>query len=105
MVDIFYEIIQSNNLYLISNSSVKVANTKFNSSTNPYEIVLQGSSTIIPFTCVQSAIPEHDYHIKSIESLETFPVNSLVDVIGIVVSINITSSTIRKKNGTESKKM
>ncbi|XP_059073512.1 replication protein A 70 kDa DNA-binding subunit E-like [Cryptomeria japonica] len=100
LVDNFYHVIHSGSLYVISNGRIKVANTKYSSSTNPFEIILHDSSIVTPTTCIDSTIPKHSFHIKSIDSLQSFPINALVDVIGIVLSISPTS-TIRKRDGTE----
>lgn len=100
LVDRFYHVIKSNSTYVISNSHIKVTNTKYSSSTNPYKIFLHNSSTISPSTCIDSTIPMHNYHIKIIESLISLPINSLVDVIGILLSISL-ASTIHKRDDTE----
>ncbi|XP_059071827.1 replication protein A 70 kDa DNA-binding subunit E-like [Cryptomeria japonica] len=100
LVDSFYNVIHFGSLYVLSNGRIKVANTKYSSSTNPFEIILHNSSAISHSTCIDSTIPKHSFHIKSIDSLQSFPINSLVDVIGIVLSISPTS-TICKRDGTK----
>lgn len=99
-VEEFYHAIHSDSLYVISNGRIKVTNTKYSSSTNPYKIILLSSSTITPSTSLNSTIPTHTFHIKSIDSLSSLPINSLVDIIGILLAIS-PISTIRKRDGTE----
>ena len=103
VVDEFYNVIQPGCLYKISGGHIKVSNIKYSSSPNPYEIHLVRTSTVSPSTCLDSTIPNHSFHFRSIDSLDTFPINSLVDVIGILVSFT-PASTIRKRNNISTKK-
>ena len=103
IVEEFSNVIQLGGLYLISNGRVKVANMKYSSSTNPFEIVLHNSSTITVSTTTESTIPMQSLNIRSIESLQFLPIGLVVDVIGIVLSISSTS-TIRKIDGSEKNK-
>lgn len=47
-------------------------------------------------------IPTYTYHIKKIGSIGSLSNHTIVDVIGILVTITI-ASTIHKKDGTEVK--
>lgn len=96
LFDDFYNVVDSNSLYIISNGHIQVTNKKYSSLTNPFEFFLQKSSTITPSPCVDSIIPMHSLHIMSIDSLLSFPINSLVDVLGIFLFIS-PASTIHER--------
>ena len=80
VVEQFHNLIQLGIIYVISNGQVNVANTKYNSSTNPFEVVLHNSSTIALSKSVESTIPMHSFNIKSIESLQCLPINHVIDI-------------------------
>ena len=53
-------------------------------------------STIQPFLHEFPLISVHSFHFKTIDDLQATPLNSMVDLIGMVISIS-PASTIRKK--------
>ncbi|XP_038903763.1 replication protein A 70 kDa DNA-binding subunit C-like, partial [Benincasa hispida] len=70
---------------------------------NDYEIVLENTSTIQPCFEDDQSIPQQQFHFHQISEIEGMDSNSVVDVIGVVSSINPATSLMRK-NGTETQK-
>ncbi|XP_077238134.1 replication protein A 70 kDa DNA-binding subunit E-like [Tasmannia lanceolata] len=103
VADQFYDMIEVGKVYLISKGSLKQAQKNFNHLNNDWEIFLESTSTIQPCLEEDNSIPRQQFHFRSISDVEDMESNSMVDVIGIVSSIN-PSSTIMRKNGTETLK-
>ena len=100
LVNKFYEMIECNNIYGISNGCIKATNQRYNNLNNSYEIILNQSSTICASISIDSTIPKYMFHFRLIDSTGAWPINSLVDVISIVSSISSTS-TMHKRDGNE----
>jgi len=103
VVDRFYDKIDVGMVYFITNGSLKVAKKNFNHLKNDWEIFLESSSTVEPCFEGDGSIPQQQFHFRPIGDVENMENNAMVDVIGIVVSINL-SSTIMRKNGIETHK-
>ncbi|XP_077244745.1 replication protein A 70 kDa DNA-binding subunit A-like [Tasmannia lanceolata] len=100
VADQFYDVIEVGKVYLISKGSLKQAQKNFNHLNNDWEIFLESTSTIQPCLEEDNSIPRQQFNFRPISDIEGIESNSMVDVIGIVTSIN-PSSTIMRKNGTE----
>ena len=99
-VDSFYSQIEIGTVYTVSNGTIKTTNPAYNHLNNHIEIVLSSTSTIQPCLHAIPSIPVHSFHFKTIDDLQATPLNSMVDLIGMVISIS-PASTIRKKDGSE----
>lgn len=103
VADQFYNQIESGKVYFISKGSLKPAQKNYNHLKNDYEIFLENTSTIQPCFEDDQSIPQQQFHFHQISEIEGMDSNSVVDVIGIVSSINPATSLMRK-NGTETQK-
>ena len=64
------------------------------------EIFIGSSSTIQPCLDEYPLIPLYCFNFKTIQEIQTIPVNSMVDLVGLRISVSPTS-TIRKRDGVE----
>uniref|UniRef100_A0A1D1XHA3 Replication protein A subunit n=1 Tax=Anthurium amnicola TaxID=1678845 RepID=A0A1D1XHA3_9ARAE len=104
VADQFFDQIEAGKVYLISRGSLKpVLQKSFNHLNNEYEIFLESTSTIQPCLDEDDSIPHVQFNFRSIGEIEGIENNSVVDVIGLVSSIN-PATTILRKNGTETVK-
>ena len=95
-----YEQIQIGIVYMVSNGTVKASNPIFNHSKRHHEIFLGSSSTIQPCLDEYPLIPLYLFNFKIIQEIQTIPINSMVDLVGLVISVSPTS-TIQKRDGVE----
>ena len=95
-----YDQIQIGEVYIVSNGTVKASNPIFNHLKSHNEIFLGSSSTIQPCLDKYPLIPLHCFNFKTIQDIQTIPVNSMVDLLGLVFSVSFASS-IRKRDGVE----
>ena len=90
-----YDQTQIGIVYIVSNGTVKAFNPIFNHLKNHNEIFLGSSSTIKPCLDEYPLIPLYFFNFKTIHEIQTIPDNSMVDLVGLVISFSPTS-TIRK---------
>ncbi|KAI3790000.1 hypothetical protein L2E82_02809 [Cichorium intybus] len=103
VVDRFYDTIEVGKVYIISKGSLKPAKKNFNHLNNEWEIFLESSSTIDICNDEDSSIPQQQFSFKPISEIETLENNSILDIIGIVTSVN-PSVPILRKNGMETQR-
>lgn len=103
VADQFFGLIEVGKVYLISKGTLKPAQKSFNHLANDHEIFLDITSVVQPCFEDDSRIPKQQFHFKPISDIEGLESNSVVDVIGVVSSIS-PSSSIMRKNGTETQK-
>ncbi|CAH1425278.1 unnamed protein product [Lactuca virosa] len=103
VVDRFYDTIEVGKVYIISKGSLKPAKKNFNHLNNEWEIFLESSSTIDLCTDEDSSIPQQQFSFKPISEIETLENNSIIDIIGIVTSVD-PSVPILRKNGMETQR-
>ncbi|XP_010677435.2 replication protein A 70 kDa DNA-binding subunit A [Beta vulgaris subsp. vulgaris] len=103
VVDQFYSLIEVGKVYLISKGTLKLAQKNFNHLPNDHEIFLDTTSVVQPCFEDDSKIPRQQFHFQPISDIEGLENNAIVDVIGVVSSIS-PSSSIMRKNGTETQK-
>ncbi|BBH02742.1 Replication factor-A protein 1-related protein [Prunus dulcis] len=103
VADQFYNQIEVGKIYLISKGSLKAAQKAFNNLNNDHEITLDHASIIQPCFEDDDSIPKQNFHFCRISDVEGLNNNSIVDVIGVVSSINPPASILRK-NGVETQK-
>ncbi|CDY13050.1 BnaA09g17670D [Brassica napus] len=103
MVDKFFEVIVVGNVYLISKGTLKPARREYNHLPNDYEIQLENGSTVEQCYEDDAAIPRNRFRFCYISDVENMESNSIVDLIGIVLSISPTGLVMRK-SGTEVQK-
>eukprot|EP01018_Ginkgo_biloba_P018078 Gb_20429 [translate_table: standard] len=103
VADQFYDRIESGRVYVISKGSLKPAQKNFNHLKNDWEIFLESSSIVEPCLEEDNSIPQQHFNFRPISEIENMENNSMVDIIGVVITIN-PSSTIMRKNGMETQK-
>ncbi|XP_047333962.1 replication protein A 70 kDa DNA-binding subunit A [Impatiens glandulifera] len=103
VVDRFYEIIVVGKVYMISKGNLKPAQKNFNHLKNEWEIFLEATSTVDQCPDEDSNIPKQQFSFVPISDIENSENNSILDIIGIVVSVNPTVPIMRK-NGMETQR-
>ncbi|MCO5550688.1 hypothetical protein L7F22_004178 [Adiantum nelumboides] len=103
VADQFYEQLEAGGVYMISKGSLKPAQRNFNHLKNDWEIFLENSSTVERCCDEDGSIPQQQFDFKPIIEVGRLEGNAMVDIVGVVVSINPTT-TIMRKNGTEVQK-
>ncbi|KAJ8459954.1 hypothetical protein OPV22_032880 [Ensete ventricosum] len=103
VVDRFYEAVEVGKIYLLSKGSLKPAQKNFNHLNNQWEIFLESTTTLECCPDEDSSIPTQHFNFRQIIDIENAENNSIIDIIGIVESIN-PSVTILRKNGMETQR-
>lgn len=103
VADQFYDRIEAGKVYMVSKGSLKPAQKNFNHLNNEWEIVLDSTSTVEPCLDEDISIPKQHFNFRPISEIEHMETNAMVDIIGVVTSIN-PSNTIMRKNGIETQK-
>ncbi|KAL4175607.1 hypothetical protein KRP22_000571 [Phytophthora ramorum] len=82
-VDKFYEMLRPGNVFYFAGGKVKMANRRFSSVDNDYEVTFDQHSDISPAP-EDNQISQMHYVFKKIAEIENVPAEANVDVIGIV---------------------
>ncbi|XP_051933461.1 replication protein A 70 kDa DNA-binding subunit isoform X1 [Hippocampus zosterae] len=102
-VDKFFGLIEVGKVYYISKGNLKVANKRFTTVKNDYEISLNGETSIIP--CEDNCdVPIVQCDFITIGDLEKKEKDSLVDVIGVCKSVGEVIRLTTKTNREVSKR-
>lgn len=95
----FYDIIDVDKVYAISGGRIKNASKKFNNIKHDYEITFDKTTTFEECDGDQDSIGEISYNFTPLRELENCEVNKIVDVIGVVTSVQPTEEIhSNKKN-------
>ncbi|KAL3535548.1 hypothetical protein ACH5RR_004009 [Cinchona calisaya] len=103
VVDRFYDTIEVGKVYMISRGSLKPAQKTFNHLKNEWEMFLDTSSTVDLCPDEDTSIPQQQFSFRPISDIENVENNSILDVIGMVISVN-PSVPILRKNGMETQR-
>ncbi|XP_027335784.1 replication protein A 70 kDa DNA-binding subunit A isoform X2 [Abrus precatorius] len=103
VVDRFYDTIEVGKVYLISKGSLKPAQKNFNHLKNEWEIILDSTSTVELCPDEDGSIPTQQFSFRPISDIENVDNNAILDVIGVVTSVN-PSVPILRKNGMETQR-
>ncbi|KAK2975966.1 hypothetical protein RJ640_012997 [Escallonia rubra] len=103
VVDRFYDTIEVGKVYVISKGNLKPAQKNFNHLKNEWEIFLETTSTVDLCPDEDPSIPRQHFNFRPISEIESAENNSILDVIGIVISVN-PSVPIMRKNGMETQR-
>ncbi|KAL8040254.1 hypothetical protein ABFX02_10G086300 [Erythranthe guttata] len=103
VVDRFYETIEVGKVYVISKGSLKPAQKNFNHLKNEWEIFLETTSSVDLCPDEDASIPRQQFSFRPISEIENAESNSILDIIGIVVTVN-PSVPIMRKNGMETQR-
>ncbi|EES17568.3 hypothetical protein SORBI_3009G012400 [Sorghum bicolor] len=101
--DQFFDLIEVDKVYLISNGSVKPALKNYNSLNHEYEITLDNKTSIEVCVDDDSNIPRQEYNFRQISEIENIEAGVIVDLIGIVTSVG-PSAIVMRKDGTQAQK-
>lgn len=99
----FYDAVVVGKVYVISKGSLKPVQKNYNHLKNEWEILLESSSSVDICPDEDESIPQQQFTFRAIAEVEKAENNSVLDVIGIVTSIN-PSVTILRKNGMETQR-
>ena len=103
VVDRFFDTIEVGRVYMISKGSLKPAQKNFNHLKNEWEIFLEATSTVELCPDEDGSIPRQHFSFRPINEIETADNNAILEVIGIVISVN-PSVPIMRKNGMETQR-
>ncbi|XP_021750089.1 replication protein A 70 kDa DNA-binding subunit A-like [Chenopodium quinoa] len=103
VVDRFYDVIEVGKVYMISKGTLKPAQKNFNHLKNEWEIFLEATSTVDLCPDEDVSIPKQQFNFRPISEIEGAENNSILDIIGVVISVN-PSVPIMRKNGMETQR-
>jgi len=103
-VDKFYEILETGKVYYITKGSLRTANKQYTSLKNDYEMYLNNDSVVEPCT-EDVALPEANFNFVNIGDLESVNKDALVDIIGVVKTVqDVVQITTKATNRQVSKR-
>ncbi|XP_021715030.1 replication protein A 70 kDa DNA-binding subunit A-like [Chenopodium quinoa] len=103
VVDRFYDVIEVGKVYMISKGTLKPVQKNFNHLKNEWEIFLEATSTVDLCPDEDVSIPKQQFNFRPISEIEGAENNSILDIIGVVISVN-PSVPIMRKNGMETQR-
>lgn len=84
--DMFFPLVEQDKVYCISKATIKMANKKFSTLKNDYEMSVHANTTIVP--CEDSeGVPAMHYDLVPIADLENWEKDAVIDVIGVCKSV------------------
>ncbi|KAK3159253.1 hypothetical protein QOZ80_2AG0147840 [Eleusine coracana subsp. coracana] len=103
LVDRFYEAVEVGKVYVVSRGNLKPAKKGYNHLNSEWEMFLENQSTVEFCPDEDCSIPAQRFSFTTIDRIEDSENNAILDVIGVVTSVNPTT-TIQRKNGMETQK-
>ncbi|KAG3249027.1 Replication protein A DNA-binding subunit [Phytophthora idaei] len=94
-VDKFYEMLRPGGVFYFAGGKVKMANRRFSSVDNDYEVTFDPHSEISPAP-EDGQISQMQYAFKKIAEIENVPADSNVDIIGIVRDVSQVNELMSK---------
>eukprot|EP01103_Thecamoeba_quadrilineata_P012133 TRINITY_DN3056_c0_g1_i1.p1 TRINITY_DN3056_c0_g1~~TRINITY_DN3056_c0_g1_i1.p1 ORF type:complete len:679 (+),score=164.76 TRINITY_DN3056_c0_g1_i1:54-2090(+) len=100
-VDTLYPLLEVGSVYYISKGQIKLANKKFSSLKNEFEMSLDTSSVVsVCHDNIQVQIP---FSFVPISDIQDLPKNDMIDVLGVILTVSDVAN-ITTKNGPTSKR-
>ena len=96
VADRLYPSIGVGKTYLISRGQLKVANKKFSTLNNSYEITLTYDTQLQVCADEPDSKPKIHYRFVQISDMESRPANAIVDVLGVVTNVSGCTSITTK---------
>lgn len=101
-VDKFYDMIETNKVYLFSRCQIKQANKKFSSLNNDYEMTATSDTKVEPCNDEEeNGIPTLKFNFTTLSSVQDLPADSMIDIIGVCKSagdvVNLVSRTTNRE--------
>lgn len=103
LLDRFYEVVEVGKVYVVSRGNLRPAQKNYNHLNNEWEILLENGSTVDLCPDEDSSIPTQRFDFRPINEIEDAQNNAILDIIGVVTSVN-PCTTIQRKNGMETQK-
>ncbi|RHN66863.1 putative replication factor A protein [Medicago truncatula] len=104
VIDSFYEVIEVGKVYLISKAGlIPVGSKDLKHLKIDWEIMLNSNSTVELCPDEDGSIPMHKFSFRSISDIENIESNTILDVIGVVTSVN-SSVLMSRENALEMRK-
>lgn len=103
LLDRFYEVVEVGKVYVVSRGNLKPVQRTYNHLNSEWEITLEKESSVDLCPDENSSIPSQRFNFRPISEIEDSPTNTILDIIGVAISVN-PSTTVQKKNGTETLK-
>ncbi|XP_014241853.1 replication protein A 70 kDa DNA-binding subunit [Cimex lectularius] len=99
--DKYFDLIEENKIYYISKCILKMANKKFSTLKNDYEMTFTNDTKVIPCVEQDDKIPTLQFNFQSIATIQEAEAGALIDFIGVCKSasdvVNLTSRTTNKE--------
>lgn len=100
-VDKFYDLLEVNKVYMVSNCSIKPANKKFTQA--DYEMTFNDDSQVVP--CADdTSLPSTIYKFIPINKVAELETDTMVDVIGVAKHASDIQTLVSRNTGKELKK-
>ncbi|KAF8667138.1 hypothetical protein HU200_053325 [Digitaria exilis] len=99
----YFDLIEVDKVYLISERSLRPAQKKFNSLNNDYEILLDHRTSIEICCGVETSFIMQQYNFRQISEIENMEIGAFVDLVGIVMAVG-PSAMLMRKDGTRAQK-
>ncbi|KAJ1605735.1 replication protein A1 large subunit [Cryptosporidium canis] len=102
--DEYYGILHYGSVYILkcTGNDVVVSNTKFNDTSNPYEINFSDRCHVKKVECDDDSIGKAPkYVFSTLKDIQEMPVPSIVDLIGVVKQFSPCTKVISRKNNDE----
>ena len=101
IADRLFGMIEAGKTYLISRGQIKMANKKFSSLNNNYEITLGFETQLQEVAAAEQVKATIHYNFVPIGDIASRPANATVDVMGVVTDVSAASSITSSKSGKE----
>ncbi|CAI9740572.1 A 70 kDa DNA-binding subunit-like [Octopus vulgaris] len=99
-VDKFFEFLQVNKAYYVSRATLKMANKKFSSVQNDFEMTFN-SDTVIELCTENTNLPTITYDFKPLKDLGQIEPNTIIDVIGVVTNVGDITTVVGRQSNKE----
>jgi replication factor A1 len=99
--DKYFNAVEVGSVYLVARGNLKLANRKFSTVNNAYEMHLGLETSIQLCEDEASMVPKIHYAFVPIADIEAKPVNATIDVVGVVSGISETSKITSKRTGAD----
>ncbi|KAK9501699.1 hypothetical protein O3M35_012375 [Rhynocoris fuscipes] len=100
-VDKFYEMIEESKVYFVSKCQIKMANKKFCSLNNDYEMTFTNDTRVVPCLEDDRTIPTLQFNFVKLSSIQESEPETILDFIGVCKSagdvVTLTSKTTNRE--------
>jgi replication factor A1 len=98
-VDTWYDVLQENSVYYVSNPCrVQMAKKQFSNVNHDYELTFE-KDTVIEKAEDTDGVPQVTYEFKSIAELQEIVKDSIIDIIGVLQDVGETQEIVSKTSG------